>query len=308
MQYLQIILSFNIDTKLTEILLKEHAQMFNINTDKYQMGIQRFIEEETLDELFQFIALYVQRIYPDAHLRKNMKRFVNKTFLEMITTSDIVYVLALIKNSQGVWDQDMRVAANPHVLGGKEKLHPLFTSGKGKRRIFGKCVRTREGLEYFYMAEMNWKKVYRTKSIISRFATEWEHWTPDDSKLKDSIRTHWLEDEEINEFENRTAKKSVEEKEWLDKDGEEGYNSEYDHIDWDWDNTVKGKEVGDLDNDEGNQSDGDGNQLDGKKEKGEEDQGDGGDPKKEQCGKKIGKGREEKKMKLPSQTSGRSKK
>jgi hypothetical protein len=53
MQYLQIILYLSIDTKLTEILLKEHAEMFIINPDKYQMGIQRFIEEETLDELFQ---------------------------------------------------------------------------------------------------------------------------------------------------------------------------------------------------------------------------------------------------------------
>jgi hypothetical protein len=271
MKYLQIILLLNIDTKLTEILLKEHAETFNIEPDKYQMGIQRFIEEETLDELFQFIALYVQRLYSDAHLQNNMKRFVNKTFLEMITPSDIAYVLALIKNSQGVWDQDMRVAANPHVLGGEEKLRPLFTSGKGKKRIFGKCMWTREGLEYFYMAEMNWKKVYTTKSIFFRFATEWEHWKPDDSKLKDPIRTQWLQDEEINVLEKRTAKKNVEEKEWWDKDGEEGYTSEYDHIDWDWDSMVKGKEVGDLDNDEGNQSDGDGNQSNGEKEEGEED-------------------------------------
>ncbi len=151
--------------------------------------------------------------------------FVNKTFFEMITPSDIAYMLALIKNSQGVWDQDMRVAANPHVLGSKEKLRPIFTSGKGKRRIFGKCVWTREGLEYFYLAEQNWKKVYTTKSIFSRFATEWEHWELDDGKLKDPIRTHWLEDEEINELE-----KNVEEKEWWDKDGEEGYTSEYDYI------------------------------------------------------------------------------
>jgi hypothetical protein len=166
MQYLQIKLSLNIDTKLTEILLQEHAETFNIDPDKYQMGIQRFIKEETLDKLFQFIALYVRRLYSDAHLQKNMKRFVNKTFLEMITPSDIAYVLALIKKSQGVWDQDMRVAANPHVLGGEEKLRPLFTSSKGKKRIFGKCVWTREGLEYFYMAEMNWKKVYTTKRIF----------------------------------------------------------------------------------------------------------------------------------------------
>jgi hypothetical protein len=54
--------------------------------------------------------------------------------------------------------------------------------------------------------------------------------------------------------------------------------------------------------------DGDGYQSNGKKEEGEEDQGDGGDPNKEQNGKKIGKGREEKKRRLPSQTSGRSKK
>ncbi len=155
MQHLQIKLLSNIDTKLTEILLKEHAETFNIDPDKYQMGIQRIIEEEILDKLFQFIALYIRRLYSDAHLQKNMKRFVHKTFLEMLIPSDIAYVLALIKNSHGVWDQDMRVAANPHVLGGKEKLRPLFTSGKDKKRKFGKCVWTRVGLEYFYMAEMN---------------------------------------------------------------------------------------------------------------------------------------------------------
>ncbi len=124
-----------------------------------------------------------------------------------------------------------------------------------------------------------------SKKHFSIFATELEHWELDDGKLKDSIRTHWLEDEEIEELEN-----NVEEKEWQDKDGEEGYTSEYDHIDWDWNNTVKGEEVGDLDNDKGNQLDGDGNQLDGTKEEGEEDQGDGGDPNKEQSGKKIDKG------------------
>ncbi len=71
---------------------------------------------------------------------------------------------------------------------------------------------------------------------------------------------------------------------------------------------MKGKEVGDLDNDEGNQSDGDGNQSDGTKEEGEEDQGDSSNPNKEESGKKIGKGHEEKKRKLPSWMSGRSKK
>ncbi len=60
----------------------------------------------------------------------------------------------------------MREAKNPHVQGGKEKLRPIFMSSEGKKRIFGKSVWTREGLEYFYTAEMHWKKVYTTKTIF----------------------------------------------------------------------------------------------------------------------------------------------
>ncbi len=38
------------------------------------------------------------------------------------------------------------MAANPHG-NGEKKLRPLFTSGKGKKRLFGKSVWTREGLD-----------------------------------------------------------------------------------------------------------------------------------------------------------------
>jgi hypothetical protein len=57
-----------------------------------------------------------------------------------------------------VWDRDVRMAAISHG-GGEKKLRPLITSGKGKKRLFGKIVWTREGLKYFYTAERNWKKV-----------------------------------------------------------------------------------------------------------------------------------------------------
>ncbi len=51
--------------------------------------------------------------------------------MELITPSDIAYVIALIKNDKGMWDQD-RMAANPHV-GDEKKIRPLSTSGKGKK-------------------------------------------------------------------------------------------------------------------------------------------------------------------------------
>ena len=105
-----------------------------------------FIKNDNFHKLFEFITLYIQRFYSDAHLRKCMKKFVNRVFLELISPSDIAYMLALIKNGKGVWDQDVKMAANPHGSGEK-KLHRLFTSGKGKKRLFGKSVWTREGLD-----------------------------------------------------------------------------------------------------------------------------------------------------------------
>jgi hypothetical protein len=64
-----------------------------------------------------------------------MKKYVNRVFLELISPRDIAYLLALIKNGKGVWDQDVRMAANPHG-GGEKKLCLLFTSGKGKKSLF----------------------------------------------------------------------------------------------------------------------------------------------------------------------------
>jgi hypothetical protein len=83
-----------------------------------------------------------------------MKKYVNKIFLELISPSDIACVLTLIKNGKGVWDQDVRMTANPHG-GGEKKLCLLFTSSKGKKCLFRKSMWTRKGLKYFYMAEMN---------------------------------------------------------------------------------------------------------------------------------------------------------
>jgi hypothetical protein len=135
------------------------------------MRIETFTENDNFHELFKFITLYVQRLYSDKHLQKWMKNYVNRVFLELISPSDIAYVLVLIKNDKGAWDQDVRMVANPHGSG-EMKLHLLFTSGKGKKRLFGKSVWMREGLEYFYTAERNWKKVYTTKKLISRLCSE----------------------------------------------------------------------------------------------------------------------------------------
>jgi hypothetical protein len=110
-------------------------------------------------------------------------------------------VLALIKNGKGVWDQDVRMGANPHG-GGENKMRLLFASGKGEKRLFGKSVWTRDGLEYSFTAESNWKKVYT-------LCSEWEHWEPADEKLKDPFRTHWMEDDEVDKLEEEGRDEKV---------------------------------------------------------------------------------------------------
>ncbi len=72
---------------------------------------------------------------------------------------------------------------------------------------------------------------------------------------------------------------------------------------------MTGKDEGILDNNNGSKSDGDENQLDGNKEEGYGGKGDGGDDDdKKESGTKKGISGNEKKRKIPSQTSGRGKK
>ena len=104
-------------------------------------------------------------------------------------------------------------------------------------------------------------------------------------------------------------KKGGKEKEWWDKDGEDGYTSAHDLVDWEQDDTVAGKDEGILDNNNGSKSDGDENQSDGNKEEkygGKRDGGDDDDNK--ESGTKKGISGNEKKRKIPSRTSARGKK
>jgi hypothetical protein len=61
----------------------------------------------------------------------------------------------MIKNSKGMWDQDIRVQElgaegmeNP-----EKKLKPLFTSGSGQKRTQGKSLWNLEGMKYFHRAK-----------------------------------------------------------------------------------------------------------------------------------------------------------
>jgi hypothetical protein len=78
-----------------------------------------------------------------------------RSFLNIIGPSDITYIVSTIKNSKGMWDQDIRMQElseeakeNP-----EKKSKPLFTSGSGQKRTQGKSLWNLDGMKYFHRAK-----------------------------------------------------------------------------------------------------------------------------------------------------------
>ena len=192
--------------------------------------------------VFEFLLNYVRRIKSDLDWRKLLKKNPEKPFLLFVTPSDIAFVLSLIKNGMDMWDQSRRLQDNPTL---KEiKALPLFTKGKGRKRESGRTVWNNEGLNFYYTAEKNWKKVYNNKEELSDMCNKWEQWEPEDKSRKKPVKTYWRRIEE--------QKDHIEEEEhnesWWEKEPNLGYDSESDgEPDFVWDDDVK-KGKGDDDN------------------------------------------------------------
>jgi hypothetical protein len=95
------------------------------------------MNSNTLHVVYEFMAMYVQRIYPDAEWKCKMEQNPNKVFFQMVTPSNIAYVISLVKDGKSLWDQKKRQKNNSEMEGEK-KERPLFTCGEGKKRMYAK--------------------------------------------------------------------------------------------------------------------------------------------------------------------------
>ncbi len=81
-----------------------------------------------------------------------MRYNAGRSFLDIIEPSDIAYIVSIIKNSKGMWDQDIQM----QELGEKAKENPekklksLFTSRSGQNRTQDKSLWNLEGMKYFH--------------------------------------------------------------------------------------------------------------------------------------------------------------
>ena len=103
----------------------------------------------------------------------------------------------------------------------KTKATPLFTSGEGQKRSFGKTTWSKEGLQYYLKVERTWHEAYSDEDQMSALVNGWEMWEPrvDLKKGKELLSTNW----QIVE----NDKKSSEQRNNDDEDGlEDGYHSD----------------------------------------------------------------------------------
>jgi hypothetical protein len=55
--------------------------------------------------LYKFIARNVRKVHPDSIITPDLSENVGVSFINMITHSDIAYVICLVKNGEDMWDQ-----------------------------------------------------------------------------------------------------------------------------------------------------------------------------------------------------------
>ena len=118
-------------------------------------GYTRFADMESEDWVFDFMMTYARRVRSDKEWTKLLKNNPEKPFLCFITPSDIAFVLVLMMNGMGMWDQTRRMKEDPTFTSMEQKVLPVFTKGEGLKRESGKTVWDKSGLNFYYTAEKN---------------------------------------------------------------------------------------------------------------------------------------------------------
>jgi hypothetical protein len=77
------------------------------NRDKVDPEVLAKAPDLTDNGLYNFFWTYVQRVHSNDFIWRALKGNPQTSFVNFIGPSDIVYVIAIIKNSGEVWDQDV---------------------------------------------------------------------------------------------------------------------------------------------------------------------------------------------------------
>ena len=77
----------------------------SVDPDMLKEGMKYYMNSMARVYLYKFIARYIRKVYPDSLITQDLSENVRVSFIDMITPSDIAYVICLVKNDKDMWDQ-----------------------------------------------------------------------------------------------------------------------------------------------------------------------------------------------------------
>jgi hypothetical protein len=104
----------------------------NINPEKLGTLDITGADEANKHGLFEFFACYVQKVHSNELIRKTLKLDKDMSFIDIIGPNNIVYVIAVFKNSQEMWDQNIRMReSGMNAMGEiqRRKYHQISQAG-----------------------------------------------------------------------------------------------------------------------------------------------------------------------------------
>ena len=127
-----------------------------LDIEHLKNGVLYWHENDMMDDLMEFLVRYVRHIHSDRYYRTLLIKNVGATFLDIITPSDIAYVVALVKNGADMWTTLKDADGN--------KVKPLFTSGENMKRTFAMNIWNADGMEFYDHAFTGWHAAFNRHS------------------------------------------------------------------------------------------------------------------------------------------------
>ena len=162
------------EVNIIRIQKADHDKL-TMNPDEYVLGVKYFHQRNRLDEVMNFLARYVRVVHADRYYRTLLRKQPGSSYLDIITASDVAYVLALLQNNVSVWLKKRTPEGN--------LSKPLFSAGEGKKRVYGITTWNKTGMAYYTCAKTEWQPAFTKNNpqynILRQY---WDKWIEDDGK------------------------------------------------------------------------------------------------------------------------------
>ncbi len=95
----------------------------DIDPDKLKNGINDYPLSQDKEILYGFFARYVRKVHSDSAIKNELRSNEGLSFVDIISPSDIVFVISVIKNVQNVRDQTKRIRKLGTAVHGKQEVN-----------------------------------------------------------------------------------------------------------------------------------------------------------------------------------------